>query len=146
MKNERNRYSNHYRGNCLLLACSGLVLASCGTTPDQGEVEGHSAAIYNGTVISAEQSGHVWVVGYCSGELLYNDLVLTAKHCFGAGEVANPASVSLTMGSQTKTADRIVLQPGDFYHDSAIVHVSQPFTMGGDHFGIHPAPLHRNNR
>jgi|GEM_PF-5962063 hypothetical protein len=52
------------------------------------------------------------------------------------------------MGSQTRTVDRIIRQPGDSYHDAALAHASRPFAMNGKTIGYtapavsrhHPVP------
>src|SRR4051794_28918441 len=55
------------------------------------------------TTVPTDFSGVVAFVGEsktCSGVLIANDLILTAKSCFSSVELANPTLVGYFMGSQ----------------------------------------------
>lgn len=125
-------------GGFLANACSGNV---------QGEGESVSARsddILNGTVPPAgtdEAQGYVLVShsgGICSGTLLRNDMVLTARHCVTtdgtiAGPVdSNPANFFLTMGTQSRDASRIFANVTTV--DSAIIETSVFFAMNGKRY------------
>jgi hypothetical protein len=102
-------------GGCLDLGDEDVVDEPVGTTAQE---------IIGGTVVSPEGSGWVLVLagGLCSGTLLHNDWVITAKHCGVA------IGSTFTMGSQTRTATRVVDHPTT---DVSLARLSAPMAMGG---------------
>jgi hypothetical protein len=103
------------------LIIASLGLAAC-AMDDGDELSVDRDEIINGTVISAENSGFAIVNGGCSGTLITNTWVLTAKHCGTA------VGSSVVMGSQTRTVDRVVNHPSV---DASIARLSAPMTMNG---------------
>ena len=107
-----------------LLAGLGL-LAACDAGPPDAVGATTEDAIINGTVISAQGSGFI-NFGNCSGTLLRNDWVVSARHCFSEKKINNPGSVTATMGTQSSTARRIIVHPS---FDVAMVQLKQPLAM-----------------
>lgn len=129
---------------CLATGC----LDTSGIDDDNPEVASESSDIINGTVIPTANSGMVLIVGpkdpetkkarACSGTLLTNAWILTAKHCFIASDVANPNSVSLRMDPQASIATEIHVHPSQ---DVALVRSAFPFAMNGKTTG-YQAPVY----
>jgi hypothetical protein len=147
---------------CLVaLACASCALPVEGV--DGAELEGEELgieedvavtqqAITNGGTIDANESGvvalQVWSTTlaryytFCTGSLITNSAVLTAKHCL-EGDGIETRTVYVKMGSQRKTVNRRYLHGTQ---DVALVKTSGAFTMPNwtwDHFSTYPAQ--RNN-
>jgi hypothetical protein len=76
-----------------------LALAACASADDALEAEGPETKIsniVNGTFADPSNSGHVWVDN-CSGELLRNNWIITARHC-----VLDPATGVLKDATQMR--------------------------------------------
>jgi hypothetical protein len=88
-----------------VLACA--LVPGCVASDDDFGTE--TSDINAGTTIPANNSGMVLITsaaGGCSGTLVTNDWILTARHCFTQTQVNGPWNVSLTMGSQALWAPR----------------------------------------
>jgi hypothetical protein len=115
----------------------GLVGIHCGGPGAPQDVSAAEESITNGNVISAESSTWVfirWPVGNlyakCSGALVTNRSVVTAKHCF---EGHNGEPVEIAMGSQTAVATSIALHPD--HPDVAVVRMNRAFWVSGSRGG-----------
>lgn len=96
-------------------------------------------AITNSFRNSGENSGFVRLVGTnktCSGVLLTNDLILTAKSCFNDEEFSHPELLGYFMGSQDSDANPIrdIVKSPDL--DIAMLRLSVPLIMNGTRFGF----------
>ena len=99
-----------------------------------GILDSKEQSIINGVNFNANGSGYVMIRagGTCSGTLIRNSWVLSAHHCFDAGDVANPQTVRITMGVQNARAAEVIMHPN---LDAAIIHLDAPFTMDGSATG-----------
>jgi hypothetical protein len=152
LKRNTNRCSCWF----LALAITGL-LGSCAELPDEqaaGEtsaseqevqLDGAQQAILNGFVIDPNNNGIVIIQHFltatnktatCSGTLLRNDLLLTARHCTSTDtEVNGPvdgdiANYFLVMGNQWRFINRVLPMPGSG-NDLAILVIQGGFWMNG---------------
>jgi len=117
-----------------------LLLAACTAPTEAGPDEVDNTAnaddsIIGGTAISAEGTGYVNLSG-CSGTMITNQWVITAKHCFAADKV--PSEINATMGTQSTTGASIVRYP-DADVDVSLVKLAEPFTMNGSRYGYRRA-------
>lgn len=109
-----------------------VMVGACEPMPEAGEgdVDLVAGEINNGTPINPENSGQVEVLtgsGRCSGTLLANSWVLTAKHCGAA------TGNTLNMGSQQRTVASVAIHPD---LDQALLKTSAPFVMNGSATGF----------
>ena len=120
----------------LFVSCL-FVLMACGG--DIHEDLAHSeAAVTNGTKMDPE--GTIFAaIGYpeespsCSGTLIRNDWVLTAKHCFTASAIARPEGIIVKIGSQVASVSRVVVHPT---YDVALVRLRTPLAVNGKTYGL----------
>jgi hypothetical protein len=130
--------ADRFAGTTMLLAlASGCTLA----TEDEGESVDESAdSITHATVISETNSGAVLLEedGFpvCSGALLTNTAVVTAKDCF---ENNDPAGITASMGINTVNVAEIVRYDhvwlyGELF-EVAVLRLAGPLTMHGSTSG-----------
>src|SRR5262245_40110757 len=110
------------------------VAVGCGTDPSDDELAEDMSPIINGTPRTADGSGMVMLTtpaGLCSGTLITNDWVMTAAHCETA------VGSTIAMGSQSRTALRVVNHPEAFFGgDVAMIQMNSPMLMNGSSSGF----------
>jgi hypothetical protein len=105
------------RRGALAALGTSLLIAACAVNGDTEESIG-TQDIINGTEVDPEGTGHVQLPS-CSGHLLNNEWLLTAKHCL-------PQSTA-RIGSQQKNVVAAIPHPT---LDVAIQRVESPFVVG----------------
>lgn len=115
-----------------MLPALALATASIGCGGTTAEDTGESQqAIYNGTTVTKTGTGNVLVNGstsYCSGVLLTNNWVLTARHC----ELTSSTQIVMdynTSVQQVRSVVQVVVNPNGW--DVALVKVNSPFDING---------------
>jgi hypothetical protein len=111
-----------------------LLPSACAVTPGDLPDEGDGALasaqpIINGAVSDPVPVGVVLVQssgGLCSGTLLSNRWVVSARHCFDASAATAPSSVSITLGAQVRAAAEVILHES---RDVALVRLDLPMVM-----------------
>src|SRR5712664_2078917 len=96
-------------------------------------------AITNSFRNSGENSGFVRLVGAnrtCSGVLIANDLILTAKTCFNDEEISHPELLGYFMGSQDSELNPIRDILRHPYLDLALVRLTGPLVMNRTRSGF----------
>jgi hypothetical protein len=103
---------------------------------DEPELATDESEVIVGDVFPAANSGYVRLgtsQGGCSGTMMTNSFVLTAKHCFGPTDLAVPTNVSVMMSPQSTTAAAIMLHPSA---DVALMRLTSPLAMNGSTTGF----------
>jgi hypothetical protein len=124
------------RSSSLVLAPLTLLLSAC--TAEVSTTEESIASvqdpIINGTAMNAHDSGVVYLSSPCTGTLITNTKVLTAKHCVASYQ-NNPSALSVVMGpSNTGQATDIFVHPTSTV-DVAVVWIKPAFYMFGSRTG-----------
>jgi len=118
----------------LLPLTLALFPSACALTPGDAPDEESGAlasaqSIINGTASDPVPVGVVLVQssgGLCSGTLLSNRWVVSARHCFDASAATAPSSVSVTLGAQVRAAAEVILHES---RDVALVRLDLPMVM-----------------
>jgi Trypsin len=140
-------------------ALLAMALPSCAAPPEASEDVGtNEEPIRNGDAVPACYAEVVQVNspgGGCSGAMLTNSLILTAKHCiynFGRPEdfsEANPVppanvypatGMTVRCGSQVRTGSFVLWN--DAASDTAVIRVTAPFNVAGTTTGLTRAVRH----
>lgn len=114
-----------------------LTLAGACAPPEGDDEEAITQAVLNGTVVDPENSGHVVTtcfansggylvnMGKCSGELVRNKWVLTARHCY---DDYPDVYADVQMGTQKRRSIQVIRRPDS---DLALLELDQPMQMPG---------------
>ncbi|WP_437518237.1 trypsin-like serine protease [Sorangium sp. So ce1099] len=132
----------------LIVAGLALAVSACALEPESEpnaaeEIDSAEQLIRNGDGLPDGYAAVVRITGAtgCSGVLLTNSLVLTAKHCIYAWTSFNeatpvplnmaydPRNLSVTFESQVRRGSLVFWNGAAV--DTALIRVDQPFTVGG---------------
>jgi|SoiMethySBSTD1v2_1073268.scaffolds.fasta_scaffold03660_5 trypsin len=122
----------------------GVLLSACGgegaSTDEHGAVT--QDPIINGTSVAPATLGIVLLSNGCTGTLITNTKVLTAKHCVeeyqrnpNGGPPTTPPFLELRMGNEWMAATNIWLHPTPNV-DAAVVWLSGAFLINGSRTGF----------
>src|SRR6185436_945646 len=127
----------------LPLSLAALAASCAPADPDAGD-EASAHSVLNGTPVTPESSGHVFTlsttaagrfIGGCSGELVRNKWVLTARHCY---EDEPEVNSQVEMGTQKRRSIQVIRRPDS---DVAILELDQPMQMPGTTATSYQRPL-----
>lgn len=108
--------------------CSGTPESPSADSP--GEVaETHLPLVTSNGIVTDPYSGVVMILfgtSICSGALLTNYHIITAKHCVPNGFAFTPGAYGVYMGSQSTYATTVVRNPD---RDLAVLRLAQPMAM-----------------
>lgn len=112
-----------------LCASLAMLATTCAVAPED-DLGSAAEPVVNGTPASPTTMGVARVqtpTQACSGTMLTNSWVLSARSCFTAEDVRNPAQVSVSLGSATRVGAEVLLSP---HYEVALVRLSAPHALG----------------